>query len=400
MKKKLLLIGSILLYSILNAQQNTDILYLKKELITRKYLWHAVNSSKIEYKSIDTTNSSVFSWEIDKFFATFKEVNLQTIQNDLENVSYKLKFVNKRAYIIEIVPKYKFLLGKELTSINNISLPKIIHKLQTTFYLPNQNTIELFIEKHLSSPSLLQFLKLAQKDSIIINKTIKIPLNSFETEKLKIEKPLFKDRKNTKWFWSYGINFGQQFYIKFSKILSSEHYKKMHDSLKWRNYKYATSFKIPLQQTYNPPKLNDLLQKIQLKFSKKRYKKLILDFRDCTIGTSYDVHKFTQNINKIKKLHRKKRIYILVNKYTNYASIKYILELQKIFKPIIIGENIYGTNCESDSYDVIELPVSKIKIQIPKNHQKQIYIKPDIIVHQTITQTAKGIDAILNKCTE
>ncbi len=400
MKKKLLFIGSILLYSILNAQQNIDILYLKNELVIRKYLWHSVNSSKIEYKSIDTTNSSVFSWEIDKFLAAFKEVNLQTIQNNLENISFKLKFVNKKAYIIEIIPKYKFMLGKELTSINNIGLPKIIHKLKKTFYLPNQNTIELFIEKNLSSSSLLQYLKLAQKDSIIINKTIKIPLNSFETEKIEIENPLFKDRKNTEWFWSYGINFGQQFYIKFNKILSSEHYKKMHDSLKWRNYKYATSFKIPLQQTYNPPKLNDLLQKIQLKFSKKKYKKLIIDFRDCNIGTSYSVQKFIQNISKIKKLHRKKRIYILVNKYTNYASIKYIIELQKKFKPIIIGENICGTIDDSNNYDIIELPVSKIKIQIPKNHQKNIIIHPDFLVHQTIAKTIIGIDAILNKCTE
>ena len=405
MKKKWILILSIFLGVSLFSQTNKDLLFLEKELENHNYLFHTLN--KNNFKKIiqkeQTKTDSLTRWKIDELLANFKEFNLKTISNKEEEIIFKIKSINNKLYITNISKEYSFLLEEEIIKLNKISINALKKRIKQKFYLSNTIIVETFLEQNLGRFSFLNYLGYIKNNSIdIVTKNFKgkITVSSSNLEEIKIEKPLFKNRRNDLWFWSYGINFGQQVYLKFNHILSDSHLKKIKDSLKWSNYKYAKTYHIPIQSTYNAPKFINLINKLHVKFGNKRYKKLIIDFRDTRFGTTYNLDFFISHLKKIKKLHKKKSIYVLFNKHTNGTSLKYIKSLQENFKPVLVGESAYGTYSDSNEVNIIELPISKIKIQIPIKHQQEIEIKPNIKVIQTLQQTKKGIDAGLNKCLE
>jgi len=405
MKKKQLLIFNVLLSFSLFSQTNKDLLFLEKELIKHDYLFRTVN--KNNFKKIilqeQSKSDSLARWKVDEILAFFKEYNLKTISDNEEQILIKIKSINNKLYITGITKDYNFLLEEEIIKLNKISVNSLKKRIKQKFYLSNATMLETFLEQNLGRLSFLNYFNLIKNDSIEIatkNYKGKIAVSPSNLEEIKVEKTLFKNTKNNLWFWSYGINYGQQIYLKFNRIISASHFKKMKDSLNWSNYKYAKIYHIPIQSTYNAPKFIDLVNKLQVKFSNKRYKKLIIDFRDTQFGTTYNLDFFITQLKKIKKLHKKRRIYLLLNKHTNGAGLKFIKSLQKNFNPVLVGENSYGTFLNTNEVKIIELPQSKIKIQIPLKHLQEIEIKPDIKVIQTLQQIKKGIDAILNKCLE
>jgi hypothetical protein len=405
MKNITVLLLSIFLSIHSFAQKDEDLLYLKKELFKRKYLF--ANFKKKELNNILNIHNSkkepLSCYIIDNILSNFKEYNLKTVSKTNHLNSFRIKFIDNKMYIEAIDKKYSFLLEEEILKINNIFIYKIKDKLKKTFYLPHQKTTEKYLEKNIGSTNFLNFLNLSTGDSIQITTNKfngKIPVNSNYISKLTIEKTMFSERNKSKWFWSYGINFGQQVFLKFNKFLSSIHIKKMKDSLKWSNYKYAKTFKVPLQQTYNPLVFTSLTNKLHASFSKNRYKKLIIDLRNTNIGTDCNLSFFIKQLKQINRLKKRNSLYILINKYTDNASIKYIEELRNNFNTVLIGETVYGTNSNSDNIEIIQLPISKIKISIPKKHEIEKEIIPDIKIAQTLKQTIKGIDAALNKALE
>lgn len=405
MIKIIILLYSVFLSVHMFSQKNKDFLFLKKELMQHQYLFKTLNKEifKKNIQKAKLKRNLLSRWDIDDLLSSYKELNLKTLSNDEEIRFIKFKVIADKIYIVKIAAQYRFLLGEEVTKIGNLSTKNLKQKIQKTFYLPNTKNVAKFIEKNLGEVSFLKFINCIQNDSIKIetkNFKEKIPVFSEKFIEIKPETPIFKNRKPNIWFWSYGINFGQQVYLKFNQILSASHLKKMKDSLNWSNYKYAKTYHIPIQSTYNALKFTDLTNKLHLKFSNKRYKKLILDFRDTQSGTLNDLDFFISQLRKIKKLRKKNRIFVLFNKYTNNASLKYIKSLQKYFKPILVGESTYGTTSDSNEIKIIELPISKIKIQIPIKHQTEIEIIPNIKVIPSLQQTIKGIDPVLNKCIE
>jgi hypothetical protein len=403
MKKKMILFLSILWVFCAYTQSNLDKIFLKENLLKRDYLFHTLGKERFNKLFDDAFNEiPVNNWDVENLLANFKELNLKIIK-DKNDSEIKIKSINDKLYLTSIDKEYNFLLGQKILALNEIPIKKIKAILKEKFYLPHKSIRNKYIEKNLFNPSLIAFLHLNKSDSILIktaNFKAYVPLQSEIISDIEIEKNLFKDLNNNKWFWSYGINYGQQVYLKFNKFLSAEHFFKLKESLKWRNLNYAKNFHTPIQNTYKPLKYMDLINKIHLKFSKRRYKKLIIDLRDNNIGSSYFQDVIIKHINSIKKLHAKNKVYLIVNKNTDFASIHFIQQMKKYFKLTLVGETIYGTDENSNNFDIIELPVSKIKIKIPLNHQKEIEIKPDFTVYQTIKQTTKGIDASLNKCLE
>ena len=405
MKKILILKISILLGVCSYSQRNTDLLYLKNQLIKKGYLFHSFKKEafiKLIKSYSDKDKTGVNIAVIDNILSNFKEIDLQPINNQ-ENKFFKIKCIDNEPHIVKINKEFNFLLEQEILKINGIPIKKLKEKLTKTFYLPHPSLISKFMEERLFQKDYLTYLDLTKEDSILITTkkyTGKIPLSGDIISTIKVEKELFKNRKNNLWFWSYGINFGQQVYLKFNKILSASHMQKMKDSLKWQNYTYAKNYNIPIQQTYNPLKFTDLTNKLHLKFSNSRYKKLIIDFRDTNIGTDYNLNHFIYHLKKIKRLKGKRRIYILIDKNTNGASLAYIQQLKLHFKPIVIGETCYGTIQTQNDFETIELPESKLKIKIPKKRHIETEIIPDIKTIQTLKQTVKGIDASLNQCLE
>ncbi len=402
MKKKIVLFVSIICSICVFSQIKSDLDFLKDELNKRPYLFHDFKQSSLQRILQPNISRPITSWQINHFLKNFKEINLNAFNED-KNIFFKIKIFNGKSYIIGISKEYNYLLEEPILEINHISMTTIKKILQQHFYLPHPNTVNAFIETNIGKRSLLEYLNCINKDSLHIktsNFDGKIPIMNNNIAIITPKKELFIDRKKKAWFWSYGINYGQQLLVKFNQFLSAEHFQKMKDSLKITNYQYAKTYHTFIQNTYTPLKYIDLLNKIHLKFSNKRYQKLIFDLRNNTDGTSYFFREIIHHLSKIKTLKGKRKIYILVDSRLNYASISFINHLKGAFKPIIIGETVFGVNDNSDAFDIVELPVSKVQIRLPKQHQIPQIITPTILVNTSFEQWKLGIDVILSKCLE
>lgn len=402
MKKKIILFVSIVCSICVFSQIGSDLDFLKDELNKRPYLFRTFKQSDMQRLLQSNISKPIKTWQINHFLKNFKEINLNAFNED-KDVFFKIKIFNGKCYIIGIAKEYNYLLEEPILEINHISITTIKKKLQQYFYLPHPNAVNAFIEINIGKRSLLKYLNFINKDSLHLktaNFDGRISIMKNNIAMITPKKELFINRKKEAWFWSYGINYGQQLLVKFNQFLSAEHFQKVKDSLKITNYQYAKTYHTSIQTTYKPLKYLDLLNKIHLKFGNKRYHKLIFDLRNNTDGTSYYFKEIMYHLSKIKTLKGKRKIYILVDSRLNYASITFINQLKASFKPIIIGETVFGVNDNSDVFDIIELPDSKRQIRIPKQHQIPVIIKPTILVHTSFKQWKQGIDVILSKCLE
>ncbi len=402
-KKKILLIGIVMhlcVFSQGNIQAELDSI---KNLIINTDLIDNNDSKKIFVENFsELYKDSLNFWEIQKKLSKLKINGLKIIPIKPNNYSFKVKIFQNKLFLISISNENNYLLGEEIIKINNIPIYKLVKQIQKQFFLNHQTEAYKWLEENISNKEFMNYLTSDFQNKIKIdfqnNKTILLKYSqNIQMDNLKHTKKMFSEKSPDKWFWSYGINYGQQVFIKFNKLLCYEQIIKLKDSLKKSNYTFAKEFNIPIQQTYNPIKYSSLKQKVLSKFKKNRYKKLIIDLRNCENGTDYFITDFINSIASIKKLNRKNRIFILINKNTNYAAIKLIIKAKKELKPTIIGDTIYGFSNNSNTYKNIILNDLGIQIKIPKARMKEIVINPNYFIQPSKKHYIHGIDLHLEK---
>ena len=417
--KKICLLCFSLSYLFVSAQKISisqyakDLNRLKKELLKRKTLFKRYKKNAF-IKDVNTLEKSIyngdtafFTLKIQSILSKFKEFNLKTISKSKDTLSFQVKEFRNKYYLTKIKKEYNYLLEKELVAIDNIPILEVKKRMKTIFYLPNSILLNKITAKKINKTAILSYLNISKKDSIgltfmlknkikqtiyLHKKDIVLPENISE---IPIKAKPFSAKYPNKWFWTYGINFGKQVYYKHRILLSKEYFKKMQDSVKISTLKLARKYQISIEKVYNSPNYAPILEKIAQKFQKKRYKKLILDFRNNTIGNTFHLKELVKTINNIKRLRKKRKLFILVNHQTNNASLQYILTLSQKFKPIIIGNTCIGTLENSDFIQIFKLKNTKLEIKIPKNHQKMYSIKIDKPVFYSLNHYKNGIDLSL-----
>lgn len=390
-----------------------DLLILQKKLSTKDYLFNHIskNDFEVEIKKLQSDlskNKQDNIWRLNELLCKFKIHNLYSNIENKTAFPFKIKSFKDGFYLTEIPKEYSYLLNCKLIEINGFTLNQLTQKLKKVFYLPHQNSIKKKFEKWINNKPLLRYLGILKEDLTLTFKTetnqkhrIQLKFitdfNEDELAHIKINKPFFSERKKDSWFWMYGINFGQQVFFKYQICSSNEHIKSWKDSLKITNRQYAKQYHLPIHKTYDAPKFYPFLTKMINRFDKKRYKKLIIDLRNNSKGSFQNSVKLIEKVAQLKRINKKKSLFILVNKNTDGAAIATILSFKNKTNAQIVGETVFGTKDDSNKQSFIDLPNSKFRVYFPLNIQKEVSIIPDISVEPTLTNYKNGIDELLQK---
>ncbi len=387
----------------------TDLDTLQNRLLSKDYLFYSI--SKNEFKNqinqlksnVNLQSKAQTYWELKKIIHSFKEINLTVAKENYTKFPFEIACFKKNYYVLKTHADFEFILAKKLLAINEIPIDKIVQRIK--------NSIP-FSPKKLAYKSLLEFLDISKTDTLKLTLlckdkkklTVKIPfIQDFDEadllEIIPLKTPFYKEKKN-RWFWMYGINFGQQIFFKYNVGLSNEYFIKMKDSLGWTALDCAKKYDMRLQSVYDAPKFSNFTKNLVRKFNKKRYKKLFIDLRGNKKGNILALQSFIDKIKNIKRINKRNRIYLLVDKTIHSSGIKAILAFKKQTKAIVIGEKFTGTINDTDKMSSFYLPNSRFKISYPLLKLETITIKPKILVEYTIHHYINGIDPILQKVLE
>ena len=372
--------------------------FLQKEQL---FIHFSKRKFKEEIKKLkDTTfqTSEEKFWSLNSLFAKFNNHVFSLENLDFNRFPFEIKKFQGSYYLISIPQKFSFLLGYKLQKINGFPLKKILK------YSSNSNNINI--------KSYLDFYQFSKSDTLRLtllstNKTtttIKLPYiskyNFEEMVKVIPTKTPFYLEKKARWFWQYGINFGQQVYFKYNIGLSKEFIDNTMDSLQVSEITLAKNYHLSLQQIYDAPSFDNFTKKLFLKFKKRRYKKLFIDFRNNSSGNVLAFKKFIKKIKKTKRINNKNRLFLLVDKTVASSVIETILVLQKETHAKIIGEEVTGISCSTDKIKSFYLPNSAFKIYYPSQKFKTVTLKPNVFVNYTFNHYKNGVDPILQKALE
>lgn len=386
---------------------NSSLDSIQSILLPKDYLFHTMTKKKFKQqiqnlKITDSLlNENQLFWKLSKLITSFKDVNLSIAKEDLEQFPFAIKAFNNKIYLTQIHQDYDSFLSYQLLKVNGFSIEVILRKIKKTTQL---NPLEQVPKK-----SILKFLKMLQSDTLKlsllspkgIKESIQLPfyrnLPSENITKLIPLKTPFYQRKKEKWFWSYGINYGKQLFCKINLGLSKEHINKMNDSLGWSAIEYATKFKLNLQNVYDAPSMDEFTDKIILKFKKRRYKKLFIDFRNTKIGSVWALQNLIHKIKNHKRLRRRKKVYLFVDSSISSSAVATIKAFQKKTKVHVIGVIVTKTSNDTDKIKTLYFPNSMFSISYPIQKLEMVTLVPNTIAKETFQNYINGVDTILQK---
>jgi len=376
-----------------NQNWTTDLDTLQYYLLQKDYLF--VNMSKNKFKKSIlklkknfNNNEELNYWNLDKLLNKFKISNLEISLDNFVRFPFEIKQFQDKYYITSINLKNEKLLGFQLLKINNHTLTNIINDKEI-----NNINIKSFLEFNKITSNNNIALEVLSDDNKkqIINLTID---NNVDIVNLKPKTKAFYLQKKNRWYWQYGINFGQQVYFKFNVGLSKEFIDNTMDSLAISEITISKQYKIPLQTIYDAPSFDDFTDKLFLKFKKRRYKKLFIDFRNMKSANDLIIDKFISKLKK-SRINKRGRLFLFVDESVSSTVIKMIEKLKSKTKASIIGETIKGCDCNTNKVLSFYLPNTRYKIYYPIRNFKTIVITPKIPVIYTFSQYINGIDPIM-----
>ena len=403
MKRILLFFFVLFLFIQAYTQSNknwiTDLDILKTELLQKEYLFSKFSKTKFKKEVHNLKNLSPISkeeefWIINHLLSKFNNPNI-TLQNiEFKRFPFEIKQFEGIYYITSISSELSNYLGYKLQKINGFPLSNILKKAQN-----NSLNIKPFLEYYKFSKTDTLHLELLSDNEkhIEINFLFDKFYDLEEMTKITPKKIPFYLEKQDRWFWQYGINFGQQVYFKYNIGLSKEFIEKHHDNLQVSYFKLAKNYNLPLQSIYDAPTFDDFTTKLFCKFKKRRYKKLFIDFRNNKTGNVLVLDNFIQKLKKIKRINKRNRLYIFVDKSISTSAMEMVLAFKNETKALIVGEEVTKTACSTDKIKSFLLDNNNFKIYYPTQYFKQITIEPDVKVITTFDNYINGVDPILQK---
>ena len=269
-------------YTQSNKNWITDLDTLEHNLIKKDYLFTQFSKTKFKkeihnLKNLSPINIEEEFWIINHLLSKFNNPNI-TLQNiEFKRFPFETKQFEGNYHIVSIHSDFSFILGYKLQKINGFSLSNIFKKTKN-----NSLNIKSFLEYYnFSKTDTLRLELLSDNEKQI---KINLPFDTLydleEMTKIKPKKTPFYLEKQDRWFWQYGINFGQQVYFKYNIGLSKEFLDKNHDSLQVTYLQLSKDYNLPLQSVYDAPTFDDFTDKLFYKFKNRRYRKLFIDLRN------------------------------------------------------------------------------------------------------------------------
>lgn len=380
-----------------------DLDSLEYKILQKPYLFNTFSkklfSNKIKsLKNKAPLNDEEKYWSLFDLISSFKITQFSLQNNNFAKFPFRVKQFKGDYYLTSIIQNKKEVLGYRLKNINGISINSIIKKAKSVNNIPVK--------------SFLMFNKIVSSDTLTLNlvsdnnqkEAIKLIFNEHIIEEELVDvtpkKNPFYLQKRARWFWSYGINYGQQVYCKLNIGIDENFIKYCVDSLNLSKTDLANTYNLPLQTIYDAPNFEEFSEKLFHKFTKRRYKKLFIDLRNLETGNTQMLYEFIKHIKKLKRINRKNRLFIFVDNQLSPAAATIVRLFKKETHATIVGEIYNGSICNSDKINHFYLHNSAFKIKYPTTYLKKTTIVPDIIVNRSFKQYINGIDPILQKVLE
>ena len=379
----------------------TDLDTLKHQFLQKKWLFNPFLKQQFIQKLESLKNNNPQNlenqyWQIVDLLRIFKQPTIQIKNIDFKKFPFRVKEFDGNYYLTSIDPNFENSLGVIIQKINGIAINSIVQKIQNV--------------SDISTKSFLKHYKINKTDTLSLNiqqnkkQVVKLFFNEIEnsnelTPIIPKNTPFYL-QKQDRWFWSYGINYGQQIYFKLNRGLSKEFLQQMKDSLQITDYQLAKRYHLSLQTVYDAPTFNNFTKKLFQKLKKRRYKKLFIDVRNLKIGDSRMLNSFIKKLQKLKRINRKARLFLFVDKDLSVAAMNIVMLFKEKTNATIIGESIKQIACNSNKIKELVLPNSRFIITYPMENFEVIHVKPKIQVAYTFSQFVNGIDPILQKVLE
>ncbi len=368
---------------------------LEQQLLKKDYLFKHVSKADFKEKIAHLKNTysddvEVNYWQLQNLLFSLKIPHLELRPITFKRYPYKIKRFGNQFHLVGIQSKYEGLLGTQVIGLNNILIQQLLNKTQS---FSDINVISFLKNNDIST------------DTIVLNlitpygkkESIKVSSQYEEMVEINPKKIPFHQYKKSRWYWMYGINFGQQVYVKFNLGLSSEYIKHLKDSLNILEIMIAKQYHLPLQQVYDAPSFNDFTNKIFLKLKNRRYKKLFIDFRNMTIADTRMLNEFIKKIKRLRRINKKKKFKLLVDSRLSSSALAMVLKLKDETNCIIIGEIVNKAPCNTNEIKSLYLNDLGFQLYYPSKYFSIISLRPDTEVQITLNHYIYGIDPIFQK---
>jgi len=390
-----------------NDDWASDIDYLQKQLPKKhKNLFFKKSRGDFE-KEIDSVKNQLslftdfeIAVKLQKLIAGFGDshtnINWQKYIDKNKVLPLKTYWFKDGIYILKTTKKNKVLLGKKITSINEIDIKTIVKKISTIITVDNSATIRNSIPELLNSLQLLQFLNITSDNNPKIEFETTSGLK--DTAEITIE-PMTKQNTVTVIFKGIAFNYLHErnlflekyfdkekiYYIQYNKCWSAELEQKYGNKSRVKNLPHFETFK------------NRILYILR----NKPVEKLIFDMRFNSGGSSLQGKRLIEELAKIEKINQKGKLYVAIGRKTFSSAILNTIDFMELTNATLIGENTSGMPNHYGEVRHFNLPFSQLRVNYSTKYfnasENDIKtILPDIKIELSYSDFIKGIDPVFD----
>lgn len=355
-----------------------DIDYLKENLIKRhKNLFFHISRDEFEEKInylksiVNNLDYDDMKVELSRIVASVKDAHTSIIFPVKKYLPFKFYWFNDGIYIIKTTEKYKNLLYKKVSSIENISIYEIIEELKEIISYENEFLFKEQSMKYIQAADVLYGLLLI--DSV---DKVKIKVNDFEcnAETVSLEELIYTEeyklpiyaKNEFENFWYEHLIDSKEIYIKYNSCREDGDIK--------------------LSQ-----KINDVVEYI----NKNSIERLTLDLSDNLGGDSRLIRPLIDFIKTNNYINKRENLKVIIGRRTFSSALLNVYEFINETNAKLVGEPSGGKpNCYGEILK-FELPNSKFIVIYSTKYYKLIdddsvmALYPEEIVYRKIEDYIK-----------
>ncbi len=286
------------------------------------------------------------------------------------------------------------ILGGKLKKINGYPVEVIIDSLCTLFVVDNEASKKTGIPSLLMFEELLDFFGFGNGSLPIVEVELeKGELKSIQLKRGKIDDDSIVEIKpEVKPFYRIGAD------LFFTEKYFSE------DSIYFIQYNRCWSRELETAygdkgRAENMPSFVEFEQTVFKTFREKPIKKLIVDMRFNSGGSSLQGTDFIKQLSGYDFLDKRNMLYVVIGRRTFSSGILNVLDFKRLTKAITIGEETAGRPNHFGEIKTFKLPSSQMKVSYSTKYfkwtsEKENTIEPDVKCPVSFVDYKNGVDPV------
>ena len=382
-------------------QWEYDINYVNKK-IQREFASYDPNvkvnfdkNAKKLIQQLGTLDAETIAIEIGRLLASLEdghtEMSILQENANLSRLPIASYFFKEGLYIFAAHKKHKDLVGSQILTIGDDSIPQVVEKLKDVMTYDNIYEIYQTGPSFISLPSVLQYLKISEKDSVgltlktLSNDTVRVhmsPVPRSEYGKGPWErystihqlKTQLRDQNSDKNYWYEYLPDQKTMYFYYGRV---------------NNQKGQKTIKKTVNEMF------EIIDKVQPE-------KFVVDLRDNRGGNYNKSIPLIKALKKRDFLNKKGKVYVISGRTTFSAALVTSIFFKKQTNAILIGEPSRGHPNKTDNVEYMYLPNSQLKIEYTtkvKKHWPELgtsdHLPVDIRITPSFKYYQQGKDEVL-----